>query len=211
MKITLLYDNEAYLKSLRSDWGFSCLVQSGGKNILFDTGARGSILLANMHALGIRPEVIDLVFISHPHWDHTGGLSNFLKLHPTRVYIPAGCPEPRHATEVIRVQNSLKIEETIFSTGALDNFEQSMVISQPKGLVVIAGCSHPGVGRILSAASKIGNVRALIGGLHGFSEFELIKNLELICPAHCTRYARQIQGLYPQKFIGGGAGKIIEL
>lgn len=211
MKITILYDNEAYLKTLRSDWGFSCLIQTGGKNILFDTGARGAILLENMHSLGIRPETIDLVFISHPHWDHVGGLSDFLACNPTRVYIPANCPAPRHATEVIRVQNSLKIDEAIFSTGALDNFEQSMVISQGDKLVVIVGCSHPGVRRILSAASKIGNVRALIGGLHGFSEFELIKDLEWICPAHCTQHTQQIQTLYPQKFIGGGAGKIIEL
>jgi 7,8-dihydropterin-6-yl-methyl-4-(beta-D-ribofuranosyl)aminobenzene 5'-phosphate synthase len=67
------------------------------------------------------------------------------------------------------------------------------------------------VRRILSAASAIGNVHALVGGLHGFSEFELIENLGLICPAHCTQYARQIQILYPQKFIQPGAGKIIEI
>jgi len=211
MQITILYDNTAHLKTLRADWGFSCLIRSKGKNILFDTGARGSILLNNMRAMGIRPESIDLVFISHPHWDHTGGLDEFLKRHPARVYLPADCPAPPGAADIVRIREKARISETFFSTGALDDFEQSLVVVEPKTAVLVVGCSHPGVGRILSEAAKIGRVRALIGGLHGFSEFKRIENLDFICPAHCTRYARRIQNLYAQKFISGGAGKIIEL
>lgn len=37
---------------------------------------------------------------------------------------------------------------------------------------------------ILKAASQSGNVYAIVGGMHGFSKFELFKDLELICPAH---------------------------
>ncbi|RLF97673.1 MBL fold metallo-hydrolase, partial [Thermococci archaeon] len=49
MKITIVYDNEAYKKDLKADWGFSCLVEiENTPKILFDTGANGSILLYNM-------------------------------------------------------------------------------------------------------------------------------------------------------------------
>ena len=48
------------------------------------------------------------------------------------------------------------------------------------------GCSHSGVGNILKAASQFGKPYALIGGLHGFSDFDLVKDLTLICPTHCT-------------------------
>ena len=55
MKITILYDNTAFRNDLKSDWGFSCLVEAYNKIILFDTGADGSILLENMKKLNIKP------------------------------------------------------------------------------------------------------------------------------------------------------------
>jgi 7,8-dihydropterin-6-yl-methyl-4-(beta-D-ribofuranosyl)aminobenzene 5'-phosphate synthase len=45
VKLTIVYDNEVFQKGLRSDWGFSCLIEIEGRKILFDTGADGKILL----------------------------------------------------------------------------------------------------------------------------------------------------------------------
>ena len=64
---------------------------------------------------------------------------------------------------------------------------------------------------ILDAAKKFGKIYAVIGGMHGFSEFELFKDLELICPTHCTQYKAKLKKLYPQKYIEGRAGRIIEI
>ena len=211
MKITIIYDNKVAKEGLKSDWGFSCLIETYDKKILFDTGAKGSILLGNMKKLGIDPLKIEEVFISHAHYDHTGGLSDFLKINPVKVYIPISCKEPSEAKEVIKVKEPFEISENIFSTGELNNIEQSLVIKTKQNLVIIAGCSHPGVKNILMAASKFGDPTVLIGGLHGFKNFDLIKNLELICPTHCTQYISKIKFLYPEKYIKGGAGKIIEV
>lgn len=211
MKITILYDNRAFDKNLKPDWGFSCLIETPGKNILFDTGARGNILLTNMRKIQIDPSMVDSVFISHRHWDHTGGLSDFLKGNPTVVYIPDSCPKPRIATEVIKIKEPSEIYENIYSTGELDHFEQSLVIKQGLTIVVITGCSHPGVGQILGAASQFGRVTTLVGGLHGFNEYHLIEDLENICPVHCTQHIQGIKARYPEKYIKGGAGKIIEI
>lgn len=211
MKITIIYDNEIWKRGLKADWGFSCLIQVYGRNILFDTGRDGHILLNNMEKLDINPKTITEVFISHAHWDHTGGLIDFLRINPVKVYIPLSCPCPSIEAEVIKVMGHLKIHENIFSTGELGGFEQSLVIRMDKGVVVIAGCSHPGVSEILKEASKIGKVRALIGGLHGFSQFDLINNLELICPAHCTQYKHEIKVLFPDKYEEGGVGRVFEI
>ena len=74
MKVTIIYDNTAFRKDLQSDWGFSALVEGEDiPKILFDTGANGDILLSNMEKLNINPALIDEVFISHAHADHTGG------------------------------------------------------------------------------------------------------------------------------------------
>jgi len=61
-----------------------------------------------------------------------------------------------------------------------------LVIRRHDSAVVIAGCSHPGVGRIISAAFRFGEVGILLGGLHGFDDYPLIERLDAICPADCT-------------------------
>ena len=211
-KITIIYDNEIWKEGLKADWGFSCLVETQGKKILFDTGANGSILLGNMEKLNIDPTTIEEIFISHAHWDHTGGISDILRVNPVKVYIPESCPEPRGTSQVIRaVKEPLKIQENVFSTGELRGIEQSLVIKTEKELVVIVGCSHPGVKDILDVASQFGKPYAIIGGLHGFNEFDLLKNLELVCPTHCTQFKVEMKSLYPKKCVDGGAGKVIEI
>ena len=212
MKITILYDNTVFLSGLKSDWGFSCLVETHNRTILFDTGSNGSILLENMKKLDIDPLSIDEVFISHPHFDHVGGLSAFLnKNNNVRIYVPILLRGIRNAKEIIYVNEPIELHENIFSTGELDHIEQSMAVKTNKGLVLIVGCSHPEMENILKAASQFGKVHAIIGGLHGFNEFELFKDLGVICPTHCTQHIAEIKSLYPGKYIEGGAGKIIEI
>lgn len=212
MKITIIYDNKTWEEGLKADWGFSCLVEAYDKKILFDTGTNGSILLHNMQRLNIDPTIIEEVFISHAHGDHTGGLPDLLRINnAVKVYIPVSCPEPPGASEVVRVKEPFKIHENIFSSGELKSIEQSLLVKTQKGLAVIVGCSHPGVKNILKAASQFGKPYAIIGGLHGFSDFNLVKDLEFICPTHCTQFKSKIELLYPKKYVGGGVGKVIEI
>lgn len=145
MKVTIIYDNEVYKEGLVADWGFSCLVEvKNTPKILFDTGTNGSILLSNMEKLGIDPVSIGEVFISHPHFDHIGGLSAFLNVRSqVRVYVPVSLRGVRGVKEVISVSEPLKIHENVFSTGELDGIEQSMAVKTSKGIVLIVGCSHP--------------------------------------------------------------------
>jgi 7,8-dihydropterin-6-yl-methyl-4-(beta-D-ribofuranosyl)aminobenzene 5'-phosphate synthase len=211
MKITIIYDNTTVVEGLTADWGFACLVEFDSKNILFDTGGKGEILLANMEKLKIDPEIIDLIFISHSHWDHTGGVSDILKKKNARLYIPKGYDPPSIAKDVITATGPVQIAENIHSTGVLENIEQSLVVKTAKGVVIIAGCSHPGVANILTAASQYGKCYALIGGLHGFDEFALLDELTVVCPTHCTRHIDEIKKKYPKKYIEGGAGRVIEI
>lgn len=211
MKVTIVYDNEIWQPGLEAAWGFSCLVEANGQQLLFDTGGRGEILLKNLEALNLDPRSISEIFISHGHWDHLGGLAELLRLNrDVRVYLPWSCSRPPEAREVIRVQGPLEISENFFSTGELPGAEQSLVVKTEKGLAVICGCSHPGVGAILEAASQFGRVSALVGGLHGFREYELLANLELVCPCHCTQHQAEIMARYPETAVSGGAGRVLE-
>ncbi len=211
MRVTIIYDNTTRQENLAADWGFSCLVEAHGKTILFDTGARADILAQNMKTLRIEPSRIDAVFISHDHWDHTGGISAVPNIGRMNVYVPGSLRSMPDLHGMRRIAGPAEIFDNIFSTGALKAIEQSLVIRQEGGLVVVAGCSHPGVGEILEAASAFGNVATLIGGLHGFDDFEQIAGLSCICPTHCTRHIDRIAAMYPQQYVSGGAGRVLDL
>jgi len=215
MNLTILYDNEVYKKGigLKSDWGFACLVEIKDDTVLFDCGAKGDILLNNMHKLDVSPEKITKIVISHEHWDHNGGLRTILPyLNVSDIY----------RLERKRMNNRIKqkivdepqiISEEIFTTGRLPGSpvdEQSLLLKSDMGWFVLVGCSHSGVENILYAARQIGNVVGIIGGLHDFDNFSLLENLEFISPCHCTKYKREIQQAFPTKYVPGGVGKTID-
>jgi 7,8-dihydropterin-6-yl-methyl-4-(beta-D-ribofuranosyl)aminobenzene 5'-phosphate synthase len=212
VKVTIIYDNTVSREGLKSDWGFSCLVEAENTpRILFDTGADGAILLSNMEQLGIAPSTISEVFISHAHFDHTGGLSAFLgQNNKVRVFVPSSFRGVKNAKEVITIEDSIELHEGVYSTGELEGIEQSLCIKTEKGIVVIAGCSHPKMENILGAASEFGKVYGIIGGLHG-TRPEPLKGLDLICATHCTQYKQEMKKLYPSSYIEGGAGRVITI
>lgn len=226
MKLTILYDNEVFVDGLKAKWGFSCLIEKDGKKILFDTGGNSPILLQNMEKLNIDPIEIDIIFISHSHWDHIGGLSDLIQVN-SRAVIYTSFQLDKEAelpatylnilknisrdNKIVVLEESEKITDNIYSTGRLINNEQSLIIKTERGLVLIVGCSHPGIEQILAAASKYGDVYALVGGFHGFKDFKLLEGIELICPTHCTQYKEDIILLYPDNTISGGVGKEIDI
>lgn len=211
MKITIVYDNTAFRKDLQANWGFSALVEIKERKIIFDTGANGTILLSNMQKLEINPKEIEEIFISHSHFDHTGGLSAFFdQNNEVKVWVPPSFQGIKNVREVIKVENPTKLYEGIYSTGELEGIEQSLCVKTEKGIVIIAGCSHPKMEHILQVASQFGKVYGIIGGLHG-TRPESLKDLDLICPTHCTQYKSEIKSLYPEKYAEGGAGRVIEI
>ncbi len=212
MKIIIVYDNTTSKKGMIEDWGWSCFIETSKRNILFDTGGNGKILLENLVNLNIDPKSIDDVVISHPDFDHIGGLTTFLGSNQDAVvHIPISFRGTRYPNEVKYYDKPTKIYENIFTTGELDKREQSLAIKTEKGLVLIIGCGHPGVKEIINSISKFGNVYAIIGGLHGFNEFDVLENIEKVCPSHCTIYKEKIKMLYPDKYMEGGVGEIFEI
>lgn len=213
MRLTLLYDNTVWDTRLTHDWGFACLVEAHDKTILFDTGAKGDILKKNMATLGIPARSIDAIVISHEHWDHTGGLIDILaETGVIPLYIPFSFQAPPPGAKATVVDRPVEIYPGIRSTGTLGAVEQALVVTRADGsVVVVAGCSHPGVETILEAARRIGPVSALVGGLHGFNNFEAVKEIHTLCPTHCTQFITTIKKLYPSAYVEGGAGRVLTL
>jgi len=216
MKLTIVYDNEVYEKGigLKSDWGFSCLIETKEENILFDCGAKGNILLNNMQKLKLDPKDINKIVISHEHWDHKGGLKLLLPVIKNVQLCTLGKEDDTEKITIKNIKESQIISKGVYSTGNLSGSpvdEQSLVLEGKTGWCVLAGCSHSGVGNILHISKKFGKVVGLIGGLHGFNDFNILNDLNVICPCHCTKYKKQIKKMYPAKYVEGGVGRVFDI
>jgi 7,8-dihydropterin-6-yl-methyl-4-(beta-D-ribofuranosyl)aminobenzene 5'-phosphate synthase len=203
---TIVYDNNAYDSALKTAWGFSGLVETGETTVLFDTGGDGPTLLGNMTKLGLDPQAIDAVVLSHIHGDHTGGLAGLLDTgaRPT-VYVPAAFPasfkaDVRARTELVEVGGPIEILPGVCTTGEMGSgiVEQALVVETGAGLVVVTGCAHPGIVDMVRRAQEVtaGEVTWAMGGFHlgGANQWQ-IKDIiaefrrlgvQRVAPCHCT-------------------------
>jgi len=183
LNIKVLFDNPNPDKKDRG-WGLSFLLND---TILFDTTESMEKLQQGLNFFKVNLGEITDVVISHDHWDHTGGLLDFIGAHPApsrlNVYfLPSFSPELKE--QVLMTGVSLHINNTptiiqdgFFLTGEIEGLykgerknEQGLVAEGEKGFALITGCAHPGITRMLKTASEIvgGNCKPLLlaGGFH---------------------------------------------
>jgi len=90
MKVITLLENRTISKEYKYKHGLSLYIETSNHKILFDTGTDGSFAY-NAIKLGVNLEDIDITIISHGHYDHGGGLEEFLKLNSkAKVYVGMG-------------------------------------------------------------------------------------------------------------------------
>jgi 7,8-dihydropterin-6-yl-methyl-4-(beta-D-ribofuranosyl)aminobenzene 5'-phosphate synthase len=233
--ITILFDNYPGLPGLQTLWGFAALIRTPTQTILFDTGSNGRVLLKNMQVLGIDPASLDTVFLSHPHWDHIGGLDSILELNPTvQVIVHEGFSQ--HLIHDLRTlcgslmvvgAEPRDIAPGVYSTGMLaaDPPEQALIIDLGTTLALVGGCSHPGIAQLVEHSQTFANkpVRWAIGGFHlMYSDACAITaaiagvqqlGVTQVAATHCTGDAARsaFRAAYGAGFIEGGVGCEIEL
>jgi 7,8-dihydropterin-6-yl-methyl-4-(beta-D-ribofuranosyl)aminobenzene 5'-phosphate synthase len=78
-RITILCENLIGKRVGLGEHGFSAFVETDRGNYLFDTGG-GHSIVANSLALDKDLRTVRKIFLSHGHYDHTGGLPEVLKL-----------------------------------------------------------------------------------------------------------------------------------
>jgi 7,8-dihydropterin-6-yl-methyl-4-(beta-D-ribofuranosyl)aminobenzene 5'-phosphate synthase len=268
-RLTVLYDAFGKASDMRKDWGYSALVEVGGKRILFDTGNDPAIFANNVKAKGIDLTKIDFVVMSHRHGDHMGGLSHVLAVNPTvKIYAPKesfgvygsslpssfyrraeGLPADMRyfdgaPPEVMKfgsawpganfelIDKTTEIAPGIHlialisdKPGTLELKELSLALDTPEGVILIVGCSHPGIDKIVESATAINKrVHMIAGGLHlaVAQDAEIAKvvaslhdayGVAWVAPGHCTGEPTfaALQQVFGDRYLYAGLGTVIGL
>ena len=85
-KLTILAENRVVNPKLIAEQGLSIFVETPNGNVLFDTGQTDAFLY-NARQLNIDLSTTDKIVLSHGHYDHSGGLLNFVKnIKPIEVF-----------------------------------------------------------------------------------------------------------------------------
>jgi len=119
-----LYDAFGKENDLTKDFGFSCITKYQGKTILFDAGSNADIFKMNTGKLGIDLSKVDIVVVSHGHFDHINGIDYLLQVNPkVKIYFPYdifwGAPVPFDATgQETQVRDSLPVHLQYFGGGS---------------------------------------------------------------------------------------------
>ena len=232
VSITVLYDNIPFDPDLQTDWGYSVLVDMDTLRVLFDTGTSGDILLATMGRLDIDPASLDMIVISHAHYDHAGGLP--LLLTRVREGIPVVlCPAfpadiaqhvQQAGCETVQVgADPVSLAPGLMSTGQMGDAisEQGLIVQSPDGWSLFTGCAHPGILSMVERAIEAVGTEGLLlvaGGFHlrdlsageasAIADRMVSLGVETIAPSHCTGdAARQaLRDSYGAGFRSGGVG-----
>jgi len=227
--ITIVYDNYPMDERLKTAWGFACVIEGLDETILFDTGGDGELLLSNMAKVGIKPEQIDSVVLSHFHRDHTGGLDAFLEMNnDVKVFVPRLFPPSfsQHVgelgAEMVETEGPQEICAGAWTTGVLKQpvAEQGICLDSTEGLFVVTGCAHPGIARMAAAAKTRARspVHTVLGGFHMSRASDdrinsAVRRLEEIgvqraAPSHCSgdKTRQLMKEAFGERYLPSGLG-----
>ncbi|WP_133513327.1 MBL fold metallo-hydrolase [Candidatus Thiosymbion oneisti] len=187
LELTVLVE-EKTKQGFLGDAGVSYLFRTDRGSLLFDVGfgPERPALAHNAEKLGIEPDRIDALVISHLHPDHMGGLrasrSKRVTL-PEELAIPQGRPcflpavGKAEGLQCEVVDKAWGLTCGIATTGPLARSlfffgftEEQALIAQVKnkGLVIFTGCGHPSIELIVEMAGRLSQepIYVIGGGLH---------------------------------------------
>ena len=128
MRIVTLLENTRLREDLRAEHGLSLYIETNGRRILFDAG-QSDAFARNAERLGVDLSRVDLMVLSHGHYDHGGGLGEFLRLNQTApVYVNQRAFQPHYngTQKYIGLDPKLQACDRIRYTDALTDLGEGL-------------------------------------------------------------------------------------
>jgi len=210
-QISVVFDNKCVEEGFLPGFGFSALIYNNlSQNyLLFDTGGNSRTLLHNIRKLNVDVSRIKKVIISHNHSDHAGGLDGVYKINPNiEIYVPIANLIPYKKaffkSKVYGISKLTIIEKNVYSSGQFGRSftkEHALFLrTRNNEIIIIVGCAHPGLEKFILEAQKLGKIKAIIGGFHGFNKFFYLNGIDLIGACHCTQHTKSIRDKFPNHY-----------
>ncbi|MFX0069554.1 MAG: MBL fold metallo-hydrolase [Candidatus Hermodarchaeota archaeon] len=209
-EIYIAFENSSGHEGFLTGFGLSFLIfnRFTENYLLFDTGSDGKILSHNIEQFDVDYSEISKIVISHNHAEHSGGLKSiYEKNSEIEIYVPVENLNVYRRTypeaTVVGVSEFKEIDTNIYTTGQLGNYlkEQALFLRNfNDDLMVLVGCSHPGLDEIITMARSLGKVKAVLGGFHNFRNFICLEGIEFIGPCHCTQHLNLIKERFPGQY-----------
>ena len=222
-QITILYDAFGKTSAMKKDWGFSAYIEYGGKKILFDTGNNADII-SHRHGdhtsglnylLKVNPSV--KIYAPQENFGVFGAalpgtfyrrdealptdMRYFDGTPPEKLRFGSAWPEGNFTG----IKNDTEIAPGFHIIALTGNWgadfelrEISLAMDTPEGIVLVVGCSHPTIEKIVQQTKATLNkpIHLVFGGLHllpakddqikAIASFLHDAKVEFIAPAHCT-------------------------
>jgi 7,8-dihydropterin-6-yl-methyl-4-(beta-D-ribofuranosyl)aminobenzene 5'-phosphate synthase len=194
----------------------------------------GEALAENAERLNVDWPKVDLIVISHNHWDHVGGLGTFLEEKPDLpVYLLNAFDYDlvrkveAAGGRVVSVKGPMEVCRDVVLTGEMGTSlkEQSLIVKTSLGPVVVTGCSHQGIVNILDKTEELigEDIHLVFGGYHLMSKSDdetraIIRAFKdrgvRKCGAtHCTgdRQIALFREAYGDDYVSIGTGRILHI
>ena len=128
-KITLLVDNKAET-GLKYEHGLSIFIEYQGKRILFDNGQNDEVLFYNAEKLAIPLNDLDMIILSHGHYDHGGNLDTLLRANPNALlYAHPNCTQTRYSLHPGKAPRTISLTKKVIDAIATFPKKQKKFIS----------------------------------------------------------------------------------
>jgi phosphoribosyl 1,2-cyclic phosphodiesterase len=126
--------------------GNAVVVEAGGRRLLLDCGFSCREVVRRLRKVGLEPEDIDAMVLTHEHGDHVRGVERFCRRHPVPVYATGGTiSQLDMAPDAWKMLRTCRSGQPFEAAGfVVEVFSVPHDAREPVGIVV----EDPGGGRV---------------------------------------------------------------
>lgn len=147
--------------------GNALVVEAGRSRVMLDCGFSAVETVRRLARLGLEPENLDAILVTHEHDDHVGGVARFARKFNIPVYLSYGTHAATAAAGSVFAEVVIIDSHSPFTVGDVEIFPYPVPhdAREPTQFVFGNGASRLGV--LTDAGSSTPHIEAMLSGLDG--------------------------------------------